>query len=143
MKGTALGPLAACALMTMSATLANASTSPPWTPPTHGARPPHAGEIRFETVRHHLPGDEISLGETYVGPAPEATPGGEPEIVAVPVYVPVDSQPAEPPSRGPHIIYIGKETPRQKTGFMPRVIYGDLPARATNGPEILYGDAPR
>ena len=141
MKGTALGGLAVGALI-LSATAALASTPSPWAPASHRARTPRANEIRFETVRHHLPGDEISLGDTYYAPAPDATPAGGPQIVVAPVYVPVETTP-ETPSHGPRIIYIGKETERQRTGFMPQVIYGDVPSRTASGPEILYGDTAR
>jgi hypothetical protein len=143
MKGTILGGLAFCALISVSATVALASTPSPWAPASHGARPHRANEIRFETVRHHLPGDEISLGATYYAPAPDAAPASGAEIAVVPNFAPAEAAPAETQSHGPRIIYIGKETERQKNGFMPQVIYGDLPSRSARGPEILYGDTAR
>jgi hypothetical protein len=143
MKGTALGGLAVCALISISATSVLASTPSTRMSAPHGARPPRANEIRFETQHHHLPGDEITLGGNYYGPLGDAAPAQAPQVIVAPIYVPVEAAPAETPSRGPRIIYIGKETERQRTGFMPQVIYGDVPSRTTNGPEVLYGNTIR
>jgi len=143
MKGTTLGRLAVCSLIFLSANVAIASTPAPWTPPMHGARAPRANEIRFETQRHHLPGDEISLGADYYPPAPDTAPAEAPDVGRAPVYVPVEAAATETPSRGPRIIYVGKETERQKHGLTPQIIYGDLPSRPATGPEVLYGDTGR
>ncbi len=145
MKGTALACVAVCALISVSAPVAEASTSSPSASIRQAPRAPRANEIRFETRRRHLPGDEISLGGVYSAPSAEAAPAADaqPQIIVAPIFVPTAAEPAEAPSRGPHIIYIGEETPRQKSGIMPRVIYGDLPSRPATGPEILYGDVPR
>jgi len=121
MKGTTLGGLAVCSLIFLSANVAIASTPAPWTPPMHGARAPRANEIRFETQRHHLPGDEISLGADYYPPAPDTAPAEAPDVGRAPVYVPVEAAATETPSRGPRIIYVGKETERQKHGLTPQI----------------------
>jgi len=144
MKGTTLVGLAVSALISTTATLAVASTASLGSGPVPRpvARPPRANEIRFETQRHHLPGDEITLGDTYYAPSADQAPTEGAQGVLPPIDIPVESVPATP-SRGPHIIYIGKETERQRTGFMPQVIYGDLPSRTVNGPEVLYGGTVR
>jgi hypothetical protein len=151
MKGTTLAGLAVCAL-TLSAPLAQASTpsllmsrAPQMkaAAPTANARPHRGDGIRFETEHHHAPGDEISLGGNYYGPLGDAPPAQGPQVIVAPIYVPVEAAPPETPSRGPRIIYIGKETERQRTGFMPQVIYGNAPTHSAGGPTVIYGETIR
>ncbi len=143
MKGFGFASALACALLCALSPATPASQSAARIEPQHAKRA-RAGEgLHFETAKPHSERDSIGLGDVYYGPAPEAAPdlrpGGAPEIVVIaPGYAPT-IQPAEAPSAGPRIIYVGKETSRQNSGSIPRVFYGDLPSRAVNGPQVLYG----
>ena len=80
---------------------------------------------------------------------PQETPAQLPDvpsgplILVEPFFSPDFPAPTSPPPAAaqPRIIYVNREkTAEHHAGEMPQIIYGDLPARKTNGPEIIYGD---